>query len=176
MQGVVGYTPGVFDLFHVGHLDVLRRAGELCDHLVVGVFTDELAERLRGVRPVVPLIERMEIVGNVRHVDRVVPLEEAALRTAWESLGFDVVFTGPSRPGVPEPEAVERELAGTGVRAVRFTGLTGTQSPVLRECLSLPYTGDSAGAAPQTPEALRDEEPPARPRARRPWQAETSVA
>ena len=147
MQGVVGYTPGVFDLFHVGHLDVLRRAGELCDHLVVGVFADELAERLRGTRPVVPLIERMEIVGNVRHVGRVVPLEEAALRDAWEELGFDVVFTGPPSPGVPDPETVERELAGTGVRAVRFNGLAETRSPVLRERLRLPHPGDHAGAA-----------------------------
>jgi glycerol-3-phosphate cytidylyltransferase len=134
MQCVVGYSPAVFDLFHVGHLDLLRRAEAGCDRLVAGVVTDELAEALLGVRPVVPLIERMEIVGNVRHVDEVVVLAEPDLRGAWESIGFEVLFTG-SPDGVAVAEA-ERALAGTDVRVVAFGGLAETRSPVLRNALA----------------------------------------
>ncbi|MFC5751938.1 adenylyltransferase/cytidyltransferase family protein [Actinomadura rugatobispora] len=144
MQGVVGYSPGVFDLFHVGHLDLLRRAGGECDRLVAGVLTDELAEELHGARPVVPLIERMEIVRNVRHVDEVVVLAEPGLRAAWESLGFDRVFTG-CPDGVPA-EVAERGLAGTGVRVVRYEGLAETGSPVLRGALG----GARQGSGPRT--------------------------
>ena len=69
--GLIGYTAGVFDLFHIGHLNLLRASRAKCDHLVVGVTTDELAERRKGARPVMPLIERMEIVQSVRYVDHV---------------------------------------------------------------------------------------------------------
>ena len=134
MQGVVGYSPGVFDLFHVGHLDLLRRAEAGCDRLVVGVLADELAAELHGVRPVVPLIERMEIVRNVRHVDEVVAVTEPGLRAAWETLAFDRLFTG-CADGVPAEEA-ERELAGTEVRVVCFEGLAETSSAVLRGALA----------------------------------------
>ncbi|GAA3945084.1 adenylyltransferase/cytidyltransferase family protein [Actinomadura viridis] len=133
MHGVVGYSPGVFDLFHVGHLDLLRRAGAECDRLVVGVLTDELAEGLWGARPVVPLIERMEIVGHVRQVAEAVPLETADLRGAWRSLGFHRVFTG--CPDCLGGEDAERDLAGTGVPVTHFTGLAETGSPVLRDAL-----------------------------------------
>ncbi|GAA4106660.1 adenylyltransferase/cytidyltransferase family protein [Actinomadura miaoliensis] len=155
MHGVIGFTPGVFDLFHVGHLDVLRRSARSCDRLVVGVWSDELAERVHGARPVVPLLERMEIVGNVRGVHDVVPLEEAALRPAWDAVGFGVVFTGAdASPGdsadsVGSAASAERELEGTGVRVVRFTDLAETRSPVLRERIRLSRAG-GAGAAPRT--------------------------
>jgi glycerol-3-phosphate cytidylyltransferase len=142
MHCVVGYSPAVFDLFHVGHLDLLRRAEAECDRLVAGVVGDELAEALFGVRPVVPLIERMEIVGNVRHVDEVVVLAEPGLRAAWTSIGFERLFTG-GLDGVAAQEA-ERALAGTGVRVVRFAGLAETLSPVLRNAL---VNGEQAGAA-----------------------------
>ncbi|MDL4772326.1 adenylyltransferase/cytidyltransferase family protein [Actinomadura xylanilytica] len=145
MHGVVGFSPGVFDLFHVGHLDVLRRADASCDRLVAGILTDELAERLHGARPIVPLIERMEIVGDVRHVDRVVPLDEADLRGVMAGLGAATLFTG--RPDALVPEAAERGLAGAGVRVVRFTGTTETASPVLRAALTRGGDSGSGGRA-----------------------------
>ncbi|GAA2421974.1 adenylyltransferase/cytidyltransferase family protein [Actinomadura vinacea] len=144
MQGVVGYSPGVFDLFHVGHLDLLRRAAAGCDRLVAGVLTDELAAELHGVRPAVPLIERMEIVANVRQVADVVPLGEAGLHRAWRSLAFDRLFTG-APDGFAAGDA-ERALAGTGVRVVRFDGLAETGSPVLRGALR----GARHGSGPRT--------------------------
>lgn len=140
MHHVVGFSPGVFDLFHVGHLDLLRRAAERCDRLVVGVLADEAAEEMFGARPIVPAIERMEIVSNVRYVTEVVPLAGAGLLSARESVGFDRVFTG----GVDGLAAadVERDLAGTGVAVVGLADLAETQSAVLRGALP--------GAGPRT--------------------------
>jgi glycerol-3-phosphate cytidylyltransferase len=143
MYGVVGYAPGVFDLFHVGHLDLLRRAADRCDRLVAGVLTDELAEALSGARPIVPLIERMEIVGSVRHVAEVVAVAEPGLRGAYESIGFGRVFTGiPDGPGAEE---AERRLDGLEVAVVRFADLAETGSAVLRG--ALPESGPRTSVA-----------------------------
>ncbi|SNT03943.1 glycerol-3-phosphate cytidylyltransferase [Actinomadura meyerae] len=133
MHHVVGFSPGVFDLFHVGHLDLLSRAAGRCDRLVVGVLADEAAEELFGARPIVPAIERMEIVSNVRYVSGVVPLAGTGLREAHEAVGFQRVFTG--GPDAPAAADVERELAGTGVAVVALTGLAETRSAVLRGAL-----------------------------------------
>ncbi|MEU5880189.1 adenylyltransferase/cytidyltransferase family protein [Spirillospora sp. NPDC047279] len=130
MQGAVGYSPGVFDLFHVGHLDALRRAKESCERLVVGVFADDLCP----VPPVVPLIERKEIVGHVRHVDEVIEITELDLRADWEALGFGLLFTG--HDAAPTAEHARHALAGTPVRVLAFDGLAETASPVLRSALS----------------------------------------
>ncbi|MQY03996.1 adenylyltransferase/cytidyltransferase family protein [Actinomadura macrotermitis] len=132
MDGVVGFAPGVFDLFHVGHLDVLRRAAADCGRLVAGVCSDELAEALRGAPPVVPLIERMEIVGNCRYVADVVPLTAADLRAVHADLGFRVLYTG------AEDEPLAFDLAGTGVRVQELTGVPRTRSAALRAALSTP--------------------------------------
>jgi glycerol-3-phosphate cytidylyltransferase len=115
---VVGYTAGVFDMFHVGHLNVFRHAGEDCDFLIVGVTTDELAEARRGVRPVIPLIERMAIVQHVRHVDHVVPQSSMDKLAAWEVLKFDVLYVGDNLRGAAEWATVEQELAQVGVDVV----------------------------------------------------------
>ena len=94
MTNRIGYVPGTFDMFHVGHLNILRRARERCDYLIVGVGTDELVESRKGRRPIVPFLERMEIVGNVRYVDDVVPQVNMNKVEAWNNLKFDVVFVG----------------------------------------------------------------------------------
>jgi glycerol-3-phosphate cytidylyltransferase len=115
---VVGYTAGVFDMFHVGHLNVFRHAREDCDFLIVGVTTDELAEARRGVRPVIPLIERMAVVQHVRHVDHVVPQSSMDKLAAWEVLKFDVLYVGDNLRGAEGWESVEQELAQVGVDVV----------------------------------------------------------
>lgn len=142
MSGVIGYTPGLFDLFHVGHLDLLRRARESCDHLIAGVITDELARQLWGREPFVPLLERMDIIGNTRYVDEVVALTKLDVRAAWDTLNFDVLFTGRRRVALPAPAELEAELAGTGVRVVSFTDERQSESETLRAALSkeLPWT------------------------------------
>lgn len=148
MHGPIGFSPGVFDLFHVGHLDVLRRAEEASGRLVAGVVTDELAEELYGVRPIVPLIERMEIVGDVRHVDRVVPVSDPDLLLIWAELGFETLFA--VRPDALVPRRAERDLAARGVRVVRYTDVAETGSAVLRSALADGSAGGASGDGRRT--------------------------
>ena len=134
MHGVTGYTSGLFDLFHVGHLEVLRRSRNSCDHLTVGVLTDELAEEITGVKPYVPLIERLELVRHVRYVDDAVALTDADPRALWTSLAFRTVFAGPDT--LPGATRLEEALTGTGVQVVRLADVPGTTSPALHTALT----------------------------------------
>lgn len=92
----LGFTAGAFDLFHIGHLNLLRRCGEQCERLMVGVMTDEFIEHQKGRRPFVPLAERMEIVQSIRYVDEVVPVDfhNTVKPDAWTLYHFDVCFSG----------------------------------------------------------------------------------
>lgn len=115
---LVGYTAGVFDMFHVGHLNLFRQARDRCGFLIVGVTVDELAHAQRGERPVIPLLERMAIVQHVRYVDHVLPQASVDKLVAWEVLKFDVLFVGDNLRGTPGWQDVEREMAEVGVRVV----------------------------------------------------------
>lgn len=115
---VVGYTAGVFDLFHIGHLNLLRNARERCDLLVAGVTTDELAEEVRGERPIVPFLERMEIIQSVRYVDRAVPQTTMDKLETWLALKFDVLFVGDNVRSRTDWKAIEDAMANVGVGIV----------------------------------------------------------
>jgi glycerol-3-phosphate cytidylyltransferase len=123
---LIGYTAGVFDMFHVGHLNLLRHAHDRCEFLIVGVTTDELAHAQKGERPVIPLLERMAIVQHVRYVDHVVVQASMDKLAAWEVLKFDVLFVGDNMRGATSWAAVEQELAAVGVRVV-YLPATHTQ-------------------------------------------------
>ncbi len=114
----VGYTAGVFDLFHVGHLNLLRQARERCGLLIVGVTSDELAKQLKGSIPVLPLLERMMIVQSVRYVDYVIPQMVPDKSEAWQTLQFDVLFAGSNLQGTPIWEEVEQDMERLGVHVV----------------------------------------------------------
>lgn len=114
---VIGYTAGVFDMFHIGHLNLLRNARALCDHLIVGVTTDELALDVKGALPAVPLRDRMEIVQSMRYVDDVVPQVTMDKVEAQRTLNFDVLFVGENMQGT-EWESWVSELEPTGTRVV----------------------------------------------------------
>lgn len=128
--GLIGYTAGVFDLFHIGHLNLLRAARARCDHLVVGVTTDELAEERKGSRPVMPLVERMEIVQSVRHVDHVLTQVTMDKLVVWRAVKFDVVFVGDNLRGTPDWVRLEGEVAELGAR-VEYLPYTRTQSDMI---------------------------------------------
>lgn len=89
----IGYTTGVFDLFHVGHLNILRRAKENCDRLIVGVTSDELVS-YKHKSAVIPFEERIEIVRSVKYVDEAIPQTTMDKFEAWDRIGFDVMFVG----------------------------------------------------------------------------------
>ncbi|MDP9465772.1 MAG: adenylyltransferase/cytidyltransferase family protein [Actinomycetota bacterium] len=115
---LVGYTAGVFDMLHIGHLNLFRAASQRCGLLIAGVTTDELALEQRGERPVIPLLERMALVQHVRYVDHVVPQSSVDKVEAWEVLRFDVLFAGDNLRGTPRWLAVEQDMAEVGVRVV----------------------------------------------------------
>lgn len=90
----IGYTTGVFDLFHVGHLNILRKAKEQCDYLIVGVSTDENVRSYKNKTPIIPFEERIAIVRELRCVDEAVPQTSMNKMEAWEKLHFDALFHG----------------------------------------------------------------------------------
>ena len=90
----IGYTTGVYDMFHIGHLNILKKAKEQCEHLIVGVSTDEVVEQYKHKKPVIPFEERLAIVQAIRYVDEVVPQTNMDKFEAWKALRFDVLFHG----------------------------------------------------------------------------------
>jgi glycerol-3-phosphate cytidylyltransferase len=132
----VGYAPGVFDLFHVGHLNILRHASALCDRLVVGVLSDEMAMRAKGLTPVVPLAERVEIIRSLRMVDEAVPETVPEKLQVWNELRFDVIFKGDDWKGTPKGDKLESDFAKVGVEVVYFPYTVHTSSTMLREVLT----------------------------------------
>jgi cytidyltransferase-like protein len=135
-------------MFHIGHLNLLRRARAQCDRLVVGVSTDELVMRHKNKRPVVPFEERLEIVRSIRFVDDVVVQETMDKLHAWELVGFDRLFVGNDYVGSAMWERFEREFPKLGVEIVYFPYTTHTSSTLLRErLLDLPAQAVSTTTA-----------------------------
>lgn len=129
----VGYTTGVFDMFHIGHLNILRRAKEYCDYLIVGVSTDEVVESYKHHRPVIPFEDRAAIVGAIKYVDRVVSQESMDKFEAWSSLKFDVMFHGSEWKNTELYNDYERKFATVGVDIVYLPHTDGISSTMLRE-------------------------------------------
>ena len=132
----VGYTTGVFDMFHIGHLNILRRAKEKCDYLIVGVSTDELVMEYKNKTPIIPFEERAEIVRSIDCVDRVIAQENRDKYAAWRELKFDVMFVGDDWKGKPLFMKVEEEFKKVGVDVVYFPYTKDTSSTILREKLA----------------------------------------
>lgn len=132
-----GYVPGVYDMFHIGHLNILRKAREDCDHLIVGAVTDDVVERTKGRRPVVPLTERMEILGSIGIVDHVVADDCGSDKLPmWERLHFDVLFKGDDWRGTPKGDQLEASMQVVGARVVYFPYTHTTSSTLLRDLLT----------------------------------------
>ena len=96
----IGYTTGVFDMFHIGHLNILRRAKEQCEHLIVGVSTDELVREYKHKTPIIPYDERAEIVSAIKYVDEVLPQTAIDKYGAWKNLKFNMLFHGDDWKGI----------------------------------------------------------------------------
>ena len=129
----IGYTTGVYDMFHVGHLNILRRAKEQCDFLIVGVSTDELVEKEKHKHPVIPFEDRMSIVGAIRYVDQVVPQVDKNKFGAWEKLHFNKMFVGSDWQGTPQWQIFENQFKPVGVKIIYLPHTEGISSSMLRE-------------------------------------------
>ena len=133
---IVGYAPGAYDLFHVGHLNILRHAKRRCDYLIAGVVADDVLEVTKGRRPLVPLAERMEIVSHISFVDEVVAEVVPDKIETWRAVGFDVIFKGDDWRGTAKGSRLERDFAEVGVEVIYFPYTVHTSSTRLRQALA----------------------------------------
>lgn len=133
---IIGYTSGVFDMFHIGHLNILRRAKEKCDKLIVGVSTDEVVQSYKNKTPIIPYEERAAIVAAIKYVDEVVPQTTMDKLEAWKKVKYDVMFHGDEWKGTELYNKYEIELAKVGARVEYLSHTEGISSTLLREKLS----------------------------------------
>jgi len=132
----IGYTTGVFDLFHIGHLNILKKAKEQCEFLIVGVSTNELVQKYKNKAPIIPFEERVAIVEGCRYVDKVVPQENRDKYAAFERYNFDVMFVGDDWRGDPLFTEVEKLLNKHNSKVVYFPYTDGTSSTMIRHILN----------------------------------------
>jgi glycerol-3-phosphate cytidylyltransferase len=131
---ILGYTTGVFDLFHVGHVNLLRNAKGMCEKLVVGVTTDELVS-YKNKKSVISFEERMEVVRSCKYVDAVIPQEDMDKFTQWEKVKFDVMFVGDDWFKSEKWQAIDQKFKDVGVRVVYFPYTKGTSSTLINNVL-----------------------------------------
>lgn len=143
---LVGYAAGAWDLFHIGHLNVLKHARARCDRLIVGVVADEVLELTKGRRPVIPTVERAEIVRHLDVVDEVFVETQPDKLVTWEQVRFDVFFKGDDWRGTSKGLALERRFAEVGVEVVYFPYTMHTSSTMLRRALDALVAGEELRA------------------------------
>ncbi|MBQ8778584.1 MAG: adenylyltransferase/cytidyltransferase family protein [Alistipes sp.] len=131
----IGYTTGVFDMFHIGHLNILKRAKEQCDFLIVGVSTDELVQHDKNKTPIIPFNDRCKIVEAIKYVDKVVPQIDKNKFRAWELYKFDKMFVGSDWQGTETWKRFEEQFKPFGVEIIYLPHTDGISSTILRKLL-----------------------------------------
>ena len=131
----IGYTTGAFDMFHAGHLAILKRAKEQCDYLIVGVSSDALIEQYKHKTPIVPLEDRMAIVGAIRYVDQVVVQENMDKFAEWKTYHYDALFHGDDWKGTDLYRSIEEKLKAVGVDVVFLPHTPGVSTTILTEII-----------------------------------------
>lgn len=132
----IGYTAGVYDMFHIGHLNVIKHAKERCDYLIVGVSTDEIVEQNKNKKPIIPFDERVAIVEAIKYVDQVVPQERYDIEGKIETVkkyGINVMFVGSDWQGTEKWKKIENELAKIGCEVIYLPHTDGISSTMLRK-------------------------------------------
>lgn len=132
----IGYTTGVFDMFHIGHLNILKKAKEQCDYLVVGVSTDEVVKTYKHKLPIIPFEERIAIVQELRCVDKAVPQTSMDKMKAWTEIGFQALFHGSDWQGSEMYNKLVDEFSSVGVDVVFLPHTDGISSTLLSEVLA----------------------------------------
>lgn len=131
---VIGYTTGVYDLFHIGHLNLLKNAKGMCDKLIVGVTVDELVA-YKGKQSMIPFEDRIEIVRSCKYVDAAVPQYDMDKLTACKKLGAKLLFVGDDWYGTEKWQAYEKEFEDAGIKIVYFPYTKGVSSTKINEAL-----------------------------------------
>ncbi len=129
----IGYTTGVFDMFHIGHLNILKRAKEQCEYLIVGVSTDENVKSYKNKTPIIKFEERCAIVEAIKYVDKVVPQTSMNKMDALRELKFDVMFHGSDWKGSSMYDEIIKEFAKVGVDVVFLPHTDGISSTIISE-------------------------------------------
>lgn len=131
---IIGYTAGVYDLFHIGHLNLLKNAKGMCDKLIVGVTTDELVN-YKGKQPVIPFVDRIEIVRNIKYVDAVVAQADMDKLAMCKKLKANILFVGDDWYQTEKWEKYEEEFKAAGVQIVYFPYTKGISSTQITKAL-----------------------------------------
>ncbi|MFC9333903.1 adenylyltransferase/cytidyltransferase family protein [Arthrobacter sp. NPDC057009] len=147
MTAKIGYAAGAYDLFHIGHLNLLKHARSQCDYLIAGVVDDDLVELTKGKRPVIPLAERLEIVDSIKFVDEARPEIYADKLETWREVGFHIFFKGDDWKGTPQGMTLERRFGAVGVEVLYFPYSLQTSSTLLRRALDALAEQDPGGRA-----------------------------
>ena len=132
----IGYTTGVYDLFHVGHLNLLKNAKGMCDKLIVGVTVDELVS-YKGKKSMIPFEDRIEIVRSIKYVDAAVPQYDMDKLTACKKLGAQVLFVGDDWYNTPKWNDFEKQFKEAGIKIIYFPYTKGTSSTQIRKALDM---------------------------------------
>ncbi|MBQ9756836.1 MAG: adenylyltransferase/cytidyltransferase family protein [Clostridia bacterium] len=132
---VIGYTAGVYDLFHIGHLNLLKNAKGMCDKLIVGVTTDELVS-YKGKKATIPFEDRLEIVRSIKYVDAVVPQSDMDKLAMCKKLDASYLFVGDDWYGTEKWKAYEEEFAKEGIKIIYFPYTKGISSTIISKMLN----------------------------------------
>ena len=135
MGKIIGFTAGTFDMFHIGHLNLIKNAKSRCDYLIVGVNSDELVQEYKGKKVIVPLEERMEIIRALKYVDEVMRIDSLDKMISWKQKYYNLLFIGDDWKGNPRWEATKEEMKMIGVETIFLPHTEGTTSTLLREKL-----------------------------------------
>jgi glycerol-3-phosphate cytidylyltransferase len=130
---IIGYTTGVYDMFHIGHLNIIKKAKELCDYLIVGVSTDELVQAEKGKTPIIPFEERKQIIASLKYVDEVVPQCDKDKFGAFKKYHFNKMFVGSDWQGTEAWKKFEEQLNPYGVEIVYLPHTDGISSTKLTQ-------------------------------------------
>ena len=133
---IIGYTAGVYDLFHIGHLNLLKNAKGMCDKLIVGVTTDELVQ-YKGKKPVIPYVDRAEIVRSIKYVDAVVAQENMDKLTMCKKLKANILFVGDDWYQTEKWEQYEKELNHEGIKIIYFPYTKGISTTQITKALKI---------------------------------------
>ena len=132
----IGYTTGVYDMFHIGHLNILKRAKDQCETLIVGVTTDELCYKRKRKYPIINEQERMAIVSAIRYVDKVIPQADMEKINLVKALGADAVFVGSDWKGTDVWKQYEKDFSKVGCTVIYLDHTDGISSSILRDKLN----------------------------------------